>query len=487
MRRGAIAVAGGLSLCAWACEQPGALGIDTDNFPDTSIMTGTESSGSDPTTSTNPTTGATTGDTTTSSDPTGDPEGSGETGSALCGNMEVDPGEDCDDGNEVQADGCNVDCTLSGSVIWEHVHASGWGTDYLYGVAVDDEGDAYVGGSERVSDATSVAWIRKYTRQGGLAWSRSIDGAAAGDDAILGVASNGTDIVVMGALDNGGSTGDDIVFARYDAGGNQAWQMTVSSAIVDGKGLPTPGADGGFAAAFGADGTPVVAGMVQTQSASRDVWVRLLTTAGDETWTMTYDGAASSNDQARGVAVDAAGNVIVAGYEQGAASRDVWVRKYDPAGAEQWTHQYDGAEMLDDQAEGVAVDDAGNVVVSGREGTSAANRWWVRKLDPDGGELWTQTDTGRTTEGAEAFGIAVTSSGDIAVAGCELAAGLWRAVVRKYDPDGNERWVAKFDGYTGTSAHLVGVADRADEGLYVVGQVDRGVDGADAWIMRIAP
>jgi hypothetical protein len=182
------------------------------------------------------------------------------------------------------------------------------------------------------------------------------------------------------------------------------------------------------------------------------------------------------------------GNVIVAGFEQGATSRDVWVRKYDPAGTELWTHVHDDAEMLEDQAEGVAVDGADNIVVTGREGSStSANRWWVRKLDPAGTELWTMVDEGRTAEGAEAFGVAVTSSGDIAVVGRELAAGLWRAVVRKYDPDGNERWTAKFVAYTGTSAHLFGVADRADEGLYVVGQVDRGVDGADAWIMRLSP
>ena len=30
----------------------------------------------------------------------------------------VDPGEGCDDGNEIDADGCNRDCTVSGSVLW---------------------------------------------------------------------------------------------------------------------------------------------------------------------------------------------------------------------------------------------------------------------------------------------------------------------------------------------------------------------------------
>ena len=37
-----------------------------------------------------------------------------------CGDAVVDEGEACDDGNPVEADGCNTDCTLSGSLLWQH-------------------------------------------------------------------------------------------------------------------------------------------------------------------------------------------------------------------------------------------------------------------------------------------------------------------------------------------------------------------------------
>jgi cysteine-rich repeat protein len=37
-----------------------------------------------------------------------------------CGDGTVDPGEDCDDGNDIDADGCNLDCTASGSLLWEY-------------------------------------------------------------------------------------------------------------------------------------------------------------------------------------------------------------------------------------------------------------------------------------------------------------------------------------------------------------------------------
>ena len=401
--------------------------------------------------------------------------------------MSLDPGEDCDDGNMVQADGCNNDCSISGSLIWEHVHASGLGSDGLRGVAVDDMNDAYVVGLERLADATQIGWLRKYSRQGGLEWTRTIAGGAAGSHVLRGIAGGVGEIVVVGTLNNGGNTGDDIVYAAYDADGNQSWQMGHSSAITSG-GFPVPGADAGWAAAFDPAGNPVIAGQVQTQNNSRNIWTRMLTPAGAETWTQTYNSAAGGNDQGRGVAVDTAGNVVVAGFEEGPTSRDIFVRKYDPTGAELWTRTHDDLEALEDRAEGVAVDGDDNVIVVGWESSSTSDgRWWVRKYDPDGMEVWTETDEGATAEGMRANDVATTDSGDIAVVGRELTAGFNRAVVRKYDADGNERWTETFDSAASTNAEAHDVAVRGDEGLYVVGQLDRGVDGQDAWIIRLAP
>ncbi|MBL4685093.1 MAG: hypothetical protein JKY37_10930 [Nannocystaceae bacterium] len=61
----------------------------------------------------------TTGGPTTvpSNDSSGTTE-SGETLSAECGNGVVELDEACDDGNRTNADGCNTDCSVSGSVSW---------------------------------------------------------------------------------------------------------------------------------------------------------------------------------------------------------------------------------------------------------------------------------------------------------------------------------------------------------------------------------
>ena len=66
------------------------------------------------------------------------------------------------------------------------------------------------------------------------------------------------------------------------------------------------------------------------------------------------------------VTVDNAGDIVVTGQEEAAPDNtDVWIRKYDDAGAEQWTTIHAGDAGLDDAGFGVAVDGQDNVVVVG--------------------------------------------------------------------------------------------------------------------------
>ena len=85
-------------------------------------------------------------------------------------------------------------------------------------------------------------------------------------------------------------------------------------------------------------------------------------------WTRQF--GTSDNDYAPGLAVDASGNVYIAGYTLGAlpgqsfsGSMDAFVRKYDGEGNELWTRQFGTSD--NDSAYGLAVDASGNVYVAG--------------------------------------------------------------------------------------------------------------------------
>jgi hypothetical protein len=203
---------------------------------------------------------------------------------------------------------------------------------------------------------------------------------------------------------------------------------------------------------------------------------------GDELWTRQF--GTSLQDQGMGVAVDGSG-VYVTGYTSGALEGtsaggwDVFLRKYDAAGTEQWTRQF--GTLSEDRGYGVAVDGSG-VYVTGYtsgalEGTSAGGRdVFVRKYDVAGTELWTrQFGTPNDDEG---YGVAVDGSGVYVTGYTEgdlkgISAGGRDVFLRKYDTAGNELWTDQF----GTSGYDYGQGVTVDgSGVYVAGRTD--IDGA---------
>src|SRR5690606_35965873 len=140
--------------------------------------------------------------------------------------------------------------------------------------------------------------------------------------------------------------GDDVWLRKYGPDGATQWTQTYHGVT----------ADVGYAVAVAADDDLLVGGSTFTLDDGRDAWVRRYTSAGAEEWTQTFDGAAHEDDEIHGIAVDPAGNVLVAGYTTTAGQRDPWVRKHAPAGAVQWTRTPTGSGSEHDEAHAVASD-----------------------------------------------------------------------------------------------------------------------------------
>src|SRR5438105_7779340 len=87
-----------------------------------------------------------------------------------------------------------------------------------------------------------------------------------------------------------------------------------------------------------------------------------------EAWVARYNGPGNGFDYALALAVDTLGNVYVTGYSWGSGTQDYATIKYDSAGNQEWMARYDG-QGRDDQANALAVDDSGNVYVTGFSGS----------------------------------------------------------------------------------------------------------------------
>jgi len=188
------------------------------------------------------------------------------------------------------------------------------------------------------------------------------------------------------------------------------------------------------ATAAGADGQLLLAKYVDTGAAASRDWVQTFALAG-------ADGASASK-----VAVDPAGNVIVAGTV-GVASltakgRNIVVLKYSPAGVLEWKTVYDGPRHMDDYVNGLALDAHGNAYVVGASvGVHSGRDYVTIKVRASGSRAWVRRYAGPDVFD-EARGVAVDPTGNVYVTGWSNDRSRVRhARTISYSPAGARRWI----------------------------------------------
>ena len=159
------------------------------------------------------------------------------------------------------------------------------------------------------------------------------------------------------------------------------------------------------------------------------------TTAGSDTNYGSINFGGTSNDYTESVGVDGAGNVYTTGFFAGTVdfgagdvtsngSFDVFVSKFNSAGAHQWTNTFGGVEF--DRGNEMAVDAAGNVHITGifcgtvdfgagNVTSAGATDAFVTKLNSAGAHQWTTTLGGTSSDHGN--GVAVDGSGNVHIAG----------------------------------------------------------------------
>ena len=211
---------------------------------------------------------------------------------------------------------------------------------------------------------------------------------------------------------------------------------------------PASGDDAGMAIALHPQGV-VVAGRHMTTAGQSDFVTMLYDAAGRRQWISTYDGSGNGTDEARAVATDAAGNVYVAGPSQGdGTGYDFLTVKYNPSGVEQWVKRLD-YEGNDDSPNALAVDNDGNVYVTGFGRGDATDQDWVTvKYDAGGTGRWRRFHDGDMYLYDEAFGIELDATGNIYAVGQSSFPGAYQLdyAVIKYSPAGETILVAEYDG-----------------------------------------
>jgi hypothetical protein len=151
---------------------------------------------------------------------------------------------------------------------------------------------------------------------------------------------------------------------------------------------------------------------------------------GTQAWTRIYckDGYGACYS----ITADSANNVYVSGYTFGGANfaYQYTTVKYDPSGQQLWVQNYNRYFVLQEQGldpNHVAVDSAGNLVVAGCTGVGnvpGSSEWYeydleylLLKYDPDGNLLWEQTYHSSKQSQDEISCLALDSEDNIYVSG----------------------------------------------------------------------
>ncbi len=242
--------------------------------------------------------------------------------------------------------------------------------------------------------------------------------------------------------------------------------------------------------------------VVLTTFSDFDAFLAKYTPEGDLAWVRQAGGV--DQDTGRDLAVDAAGNVYLAGGFAGTAtfgdvtlvsagSSDAFLAKYTPGGEVVWARRGGGDQG--DLAYGVAVNAAGEAHLAGSfrgvalfgalpVQSAGETDVFVVKYDPDGEPLWVEGIGADGAEYTRGGGIGLDASGNVYVTGSFsntilvgndvlASTGFTDVFVARLSADGDEVWGRRGGGSGTNFSAALSVEDDLGSGLvFATGYVD---------------
>jgi uncharacterized delta-60 repeat protein len=209
------------------------------------------------------------------------------------------------------------------------------------------------------------------------------------------------------------------------------------------------GTDSGWDFVVGANGNIYVTGFLSEAATGYDIYTVKYDSLGNIVWENLYNGPANGSDFSYSIAMDADENVYVAGASAGiGTSADIVTIKYNSAGVQQWVARYDGPGHTSDWSMALALDDAANVYVAGQSTDAGTGYDFTTiKYNSDGVEQWVARYNGAGNGDDEADALALDATGNVYVTGSIIGdMGMQDIVTIKYDPAGVQQWVALYNG-----------------------------------------
>jgi len=202
---------------------------------------------------------------------------------------------------------------------------------------------------------------------------------------------------------------------------------------------------------------------------------------GATAWVRTYNGPSNSNDYAYDIVVDESGNVYVTGSSYGGSTDwDYVTIKYYSNGDTTWVRRYSGPYA--DSANAIAIDNSGNIYVTGWSGNGTNLDYLTIKYNSNGDTSWVRRYNGQGNGWDEAFDIATDECGRVCITGVNVGSGsLWNYATICYNQsNGDIAWLKTYNGVTGTGGIGSSLATDESCNIYVTGfSIISGIEDVD--------
>ncbi|CAN5693728.1 hypothetical protein BH11BAC1_BH11BAC1_06020 [soil metagenome] len=235
--------------------------------------------------------------------------------------------------------------------------------DELSAIATDGNGNIYACGYTKSSGEKSNFILIKFNSNLVVQWDTTYNYINQSDKAVS-LAADGSGIYVTGVSDadpNDTIANDDIVTIKYDGSGNILWSQRYNNAFNF--------RDEPVKLILGMNNRVYVTGRTSNIHDDDIILLSYDQTTGNPVsgFPAIWNSNFADDDRASDIVEDAGGYVYVSGYSQSSSFvEDYTLLKYNSSGVLDWSVSYDGTASNEDRANAIALDATGNIIVAGQ-------------------------------------------------------------------------------------------------------------------------
>ena len=269
-----------------------------------------------------------------------------------------------EEGSATKTDYIIIKYDSSGSEKWTaRYNGPDFGSDEAQKIKVDADGNVYVTGNSLNSKGNYDIATVKFNKTGQFQWAENYNGSSGGNDVANSLALDPQgNIYVGGTSDSIGALYDYLVI-KYSPFGDKIWEKRYNG----------PANDGDHANAMITDdeGNAYITGWSVGHNTNTDFATLKYSPDGIRQWVERWDDPSGSYDGANAIAVDKQKNVYVTGYSKREGNLNyIATVKYNSEGIQQWASQDSSDNPASDSGMFIVPDENGSIYVLGQSTTT---------------------------------------------------------------------------------------------------------------------